>query len=204
MRWDHRLYRKDGRLEPASNVAFTNSGWPSHTDSCMKNNDMFLYRMTCVLLCMLSEWLLYENSCSTSECPPFSLEHHLFSSHAEEPLHGGRLLQERIPQCPAGALQPHTGRTLSHFHKHPYHLLITTCICFTPGFHLKVYICFCLHVQKADFSFLTVGAHRTDAQSLPEETADCLWKLSIMTVDSPSLCQEMLPASGDKVIPIVS
>lgn len=51
--------------------------------------------------------------------------------------------------------------------------------------------------RRQIFSFLTVGAHRTDAQSLPEETADCLWKLSIM-IDSPSLGQEMLPASGDK------
>lgn len=33
----------------------------------------------------------------------------LFDSHEEESLHGGRLLQERISQRPAGALQPHAG-----------------------------------------------------------------------------------------------
>lgn len=34
-----------------------------------------------------------------------------FHSHEEESLHGGRLLQERVSQRPAGALQPHAGRT---------------------------------------------------------------------------------------------
>lgn len=33
-----------------------------------------------------------------------------FNSHAKEPLRGGWLLQERVPQRPAGALQPYTGR----------------------------------------------------------------------------------------------
>lgn len=34
-----------------------------------------------------------------------------FSSHAEESLCGGRLLSERVPERPAGALQPHRGKS---------------------------------------------------------------------------------------------
>lgn len=203
MRWDHRLYRKDGRLEPASNVASTNSGWPSHTDSCMKNNDMFLYR-----------WRVFCSACCQNDCcvRTAAVRLNVVRSHwsiicfpvmRRNPFmvegccrKGSRnALQELYNPTQVGHY-PTSISTLVIFLSPPASVLLQVFTWRRPIFVFAA-------CSEGRFFFPNCWC-RQDWCSVPEETADCLWKLSIMTVDSPSLCQEMLPASGDKVIPIVS
>lgn len=60
-----------------------------------------------------------------------------FHSHEEESLHGGRLLQERLSQRPAGALQPHAGRTPAAF---LVHILLAPARTFPPIHAWKVFL----------------------------------------------------------------